>query len=581
MSVRAYDGPMVHLRTEDGRRLITTDLHPMMVENGSIGIKFARDLKAKDELLVIQSMPEGQSKDSIDLIDYFKSHDSPSLKRIRAVATDFSWKSQRSWLRPILKKYREDSWEYYRNDSIPLKALLEAENLPGIPRIDHRKLRLSSGKGPSRSDCPAVIDLNESVCRLIGYYLSEGCISEDKETIRVRFSFHRKEEDYRSDVKGILSSLGLRYSQYFSKQWQSCNIRVSSAIFGLFLRDVLKCGKDSYTMSVPSQIFEMPASHREALISGLLRGDGGVDVSSGQRTYNKRGKRYTHRFHFASVNYYSISSRLFQQVVFLLQGLGIVPTFKERPNLLTIYGESQIRRCADWLDGEKRAKLLAHLEARLKHMPTKSFSSKGGYATVKVREAKVLNGKHQVYSVEVDKTHTFMTSYGIIVHNCIPIDPLYLSWKAKLHGFEARFIELASQVNGAMPEVVVERVAQELNRKGKALSGAKILVLGVAYKRGVGDVRESPALEIIESLEGKGAQVTFHDPFVSSLSVNGSSLRGVTLSPAVLSSSDCALIVTDHEEVDYAKVVKHAPLVLDTRNALRHLKPRPTKVVRL
>ncbi len=189
----------------------------------------------------------------------------------------------------------------------------------------------------------------------------------------------------------------------------------------------------------------------------------------------------------------------------------------------------------------------------------------------------------EVIEAAKSKPFGFMPFYpgpGLGGH-CIPIDPLYLSWKAKLHGFEARFIELASQINGAMPEVVVERAAQELNQKGKALQGARVLVLGVAYKRGVGDVRESPALEIIHLLGKRGAKVSYHDPFVPSLSVNAGCLRNVPLTPAVLSAVDCVLIVTDHEEMDYRAVVKHAGLILDTRNALRNLKPRPAKVVRL
>ncbi len=189
----------------------------------------------------------------------------------------------------------------------------------------------------------------------------------------------------------------------------------------------------------------------------------------------------------------------------------------------------------------------------------------------------------EVIEAAKSKPFGFMAFYpgpGLGGH-CIPIDPLYLSWKARLHGFEARFIELASQVNSAMPEYVVERVGHELNTVGKALKGAKTLMLGVAYKRDVGDTRESPALEIIEHLEKSGAKVSYHDPFVPTLHVDSRSFHSVRLSPSVISAADCVLIVTDHQSVDYATVVKHARLVIDTRNALRHLNPRPKKVKRL
>jgi UDP-N-acetyl-D-glucosamine dehydrogenase len=189
----------------------------------------------------------------------------------------------------------------------------------------------------------------------------------------------------------------------------------------------------------------------------------------------------------------------------------------------------------------------------------------------------------EVIEAAKTKPFGFMPFYpgpGLGGH-CIPIDPLYLSWKARILGFESRFIELASQVNGMMPEHVVERVTDALNARGKALKGAKILLLGVAYKRDVGDVRESPALGVIHHLAKRGARVQYHDPFVSRLRVDGLSLRSVPLRKPVLRAADCVIILTDHEQVDRAAVVKHARLILDTRNALRGIRPRPKKITRL
>lgn len=191
------------------------------------------------------------------------------------------------------------------------------------------------------------------------------------------------------------------------------------------------------------------------------------------------------------------------------------------------------------------------------------------------------NGGREVYSVEVEGCHTFVTSYGLVVHNCIPIDPLYLSWKARLHGFEPRFIDLASQTNAAMPAHVVERVVQQLNARKKPLKGARVLILGVAYKRNVGDTRESPAVEIIELLHGRGARVRYHDPFVPVFQVNGRRLRCASLRPQILRAADCVVIVTDHVGVDYGRVLKHAQLVLDTRNTFAGRVGRSRKLVRL
>ena len=152
--------------------------------------------------------------------------------------------------------------------------------------------------------------------------------------------------------------------------------------------------------------------------------------------------------------------------------------------------------------------------------------------------------------------------------HCIPIDPFYLSWKARQSGFEARFIELAGMVNGAMPEYVVDRTAEALNSAKKAVNGSRVHVFGVAYKRDVNDLRESPALDIMELLSRRGATVTYTDPYIPSFEHGTLALSSIDVAAAA-ASSDCALIVTDHKVFDYPAIAKAFPLVVDTRNALK------------
>ncbi|HWG36455.1 MAG TPA: nucleotide sugar dehydrogenase [Terriglobales bacterium] len=157
--------------------------------------------------------------------------------------------------------------------------------------------------------------------------------------------------------------------------------------------------------------------------------------------------------------------------------------------------------------------------------------------------------------------------------HCIPIDPVYLSWKARAHGFEPRLIEVAQQVNSRMPEHVVSRVAEALNQNGKPLRNARVHVLGVAYKKDVNDVRESPALDVMHHLLKKQAQVCYTDPHVAALHEPGLELRSVPLSQ--LKEADCAVLITDHSAFDYAQIARDARLIVDTRNALRaHSGPR-------
>jgi len=192
----------------------------------------------------------------------------------------------------------------------------------------------------------------------------------------------------------------------------------------------------------------------------------------------------------------------------------------------------------------------------------------------------------EVIGAAATKPFGFMAFYpgpGIGGH-CIPLDPHYLSWKARLHGFEARFIGLAEEVNSHMPAHVVQLVQGGLNSHRKAVNGARVLILGVAYKRDINDVRESPALAIVDQLMHKGAEVSYHDPFVPEMKLDGrESLSSVPLTDSTLSSCDCAVIVTDHSNFDYLRVAKLAPLVIDTRNATRRLgaPEHEEKIIRL
>ncbi len=198
----------------------------------------------------------------------------------------------------------------------------------------------------------------------------------------------------------------------------------------------------------------------------------------------------------------------------------------------------------------------------------------------------------EVIRAAATKPFGFMPFYpgpGIGGH-CIPLDPHYLSWKARQHGFDSRFIGLAEEVNSRMPEHVVTLVTDALNDERKSLNGARVLVLGVAYKKDIDDVRESPALSIIDRLRAKGADVRYHDPFVNEVRFDdahtvagGEPLQSVPLTDEELRATDCCVIVTDHTGVDYKNVCALSTLIVDTRNALsRDLRKEScAKIVRL
>ena len=198
----------------------------------------------------------------------------------------------------------------------------------------------------------------------------------------------------------------------------------------------------------------------------------------------------------------------------------------------------------------------------------------------------------EVIRAVATKPFGFMAFYpgpGIGGH-CIPLDPHYLSWKARQHGFDSRFISLAEEVNSRMPEHVVQLVSDGLNDERKPMKGSKVLLLGVAYKKDIDDVRESPALSIIDRLRAKGADVRYHDPFVEEIRFDdahtesaGDPLQSVSLTDEELRNADCVIIVTDHSDIDYKRVCALTPLIVDTRNALdgKLRRESSAKVIRL
>jgi UDP-N-acetyl-D-glucosamine dehydrogenase len=178
----------------------------------------------------------------------------------------------------------------------------------------------------------------------------------------------------------------------------------------------------------------------------------------------------------------------------------------------------------------------------------------------------------EVIDAAKTKPFGFMPFYpgpGLGGH-CIPIDPFYLSWKARQNGFECRFIELAGNVNSAMPDFVVERVSEALNTVRKSINGSRVHLIGVAYKKDVNDMRESPALDVLELLSKRGARLSYSDPFVPELTHGAHTLSSVDLTEALALQPDCAVICTDHTVFDYEAIINGGTLLVDTRNALKN-----------
>jgi UDP-N-acetyl-D-glucosamine dehydrogenase len=190
---------------------------------------------------------------------------------------------------------------------------------------------------------------------------------------------------------------------------------------------------------------------------------------------------------------------------------------------------------------------------------------------------------YEVIDAAATKPFGFIPFYpgpGLGGH-CIPIDPHYLAWKLKALNFQARFIGLAAEINGMMPTVVTTMVGEGLNRFSRSIRDSKVLILGVAYKKNVSDCRESPALDIMRMLSDKGAILSYNDPLVPSLRLNGGVMQSVDVTPESIASQDCVVILTDHALYDFQKIVASAKLVIDTRNATKDLPKFKDKIIKL
>jgi UDP-N-acetyl-D-glucosamine dehydrogenase len=175
---------------------------------------------------------------------------------------------------------------------------------------------------------------------------------------------------------------------------------------------------------------------------------------------------------------------------------------------------------------------------------------------------------------------SFQPGPGVGGH-CIPVDPVYLSWKAKEYDFYTNFITRAAEVNANMPYFVVQKLLRLLTSKGHQVLGARVLVLGVAFKRNVADVRNAPAIKILELLQDHGIDAAYHDPLIPRIELRGGPLESTPLTAQMLAGCDCVVIHTDHVSFDYDWIIEHARLVFDTRNATRGVKSSREKVVRL
>jgi len=545
------------------RTLTVTPEHLMLVQNeNKIEEKLAKDLQIGDALVLSKpSLSQKRYKNKIDLIDLCSKH---KLKNIKIVPKIGKWENILE-IRKLASKHKIKLWDN-RQKPIPLSAYLLAEkNKIPLPKRDD--LLIATGKGRSYSEIPTSIEVNKDFARFIGYYLAEGCTGTEKNTYRTTISFGRHEKELISETKKIIKNLGFKCPIHECKDCLTTQIRVNSLVLGTLLDKELQCGRNSYDARIPSLLMKIPHFLKFELLGALFQGDGYVGLFSGMRDYKMKGKQFCHFHNSATLEYYTYSTELYQQVILLMHELGFVPNFEKKRNNLRLSGPQAIA-FIPYLRENKAARLEKYKENKRKNTPHRTFKSHPTHYSSPVK--KIEEDKPQdVFNFNIEDTHTFVTSFGIAVHNCLPIDPFYLTWKARQFDFSTKFIELAGEINTAMPSHIVQKTILALNEKGKALKGSEVLILGVAYKPNVDDIRESPALQIIKQLSDLGAKISYHDPHIPQIGKGRKyelNIKSKILNKNLINKSDCVLILTDHADVDYKLVLTNSSLIVDTRN---------------
>ena len=570
LSRRRYVGKVVRLKLTTNRYITVTPDHPMLIKKGSeFVVRRARSIQPGDEIPVSTNYcPAFHSAESIDLIEELRASGDSLLSDVKVKPLRASLQEHRTYFASGLKSLGtpvSSLYDSFRYNYLYLGSYLALEKSGPSP-IRHDQVVLYTARG-SACKVPGVFFMDEDFWRLIGYYVSEGCIVESKEERgireRIKISFGQHEDDLIDDCRSILGSWGIRPDEEVRDG--SHSLRFSSRVFAFLLQDVLECGHDSYTKRVPPQVFFSSRRNIAAFLQGLFRGDGSLLNMNSEESLSQ--------------TYATASPELFQGVLLLLEAFGLVPTCKKtvtrksrvHANVLALTRYQDLLTLEEGVGGlPKLASALTTYYRTTKKSP--AFTSYGSYGTTFVKGVLEEDFSGCVYNMEVEGTHTFVTSFGIVTHNCLPSNSYYLISEAIKAGNIPYLIRMAREINDRMPDHAVELVEEALNEAGKTVRGSKIVMMGVAYKPNIKDVQLTPVERVITRLREMGARVEIYDPMYKGERVLG--VKSKRSLEAAATGADCLVIGTAHDEFkhldleDLAKLVRRPAAFVDARNVI-------------
>ncbi|OKY77409.1 MAG: UDP-glucose 6-dehydrogenase, aglM/ugd [Candidatus Methanohalarchaeum thermophilum] len=541
---REYDGEIVEVETSMNKKIEVTADHPMLVFDGEdIEVKKAGKLKTGDRLPLLREIPE-DPVGSFDLIEVIKESGSFNDEKVY-LRPNFDLSKLKDGLRENLRDYNSSFsydrvYDFVRGNYLPLDIFLGIEDDLGLKRSD---FRIYTTKG-NATLVPAILAADKDFWRFIGYYISEGHINIDDSghgknpRKRIIISFHpTDEEEYVEEVIDFLTGCGIKYR--INKKETSTEIVFSSRILAHFLSQHLECGKGSYSAKLPSEAYQESKENKKALLSGLFRGDGHIAYPS-----------HTNAVVFS---YGSVSEELIRGMQFLLHSLDIVPSYKtsrskkstKDAHFLRISGKKQIKQLKDIFLREDQEKIEERLNNYDKEIQPTGHKKTKDYTTVKIRNISTKNKETIVYSIEMNSEHNFVTTNGLITHNCFPKDVKALKEKAKKLGIKPKILKSVLNINKEQPK----KITKLLEEKIGDLEDKRIGVLGLAFKPGTDDIRNSRSIPVIKELKDRGAEILAHDPkAIKNTKEIFPDIQYFEDATELLSKIDGCLLLTDWEE---------------------------------
>ncbi|MDM7274252.1 MAG: nucleotide sugar dehydrogenase [Sulfurihydrogenibium azorense] len=490
---RKYDN-LLKIKLSSGQEIVVSDKHPFIVKNkDSYDGKLACQLQKGDEIPLTSKLPTIYKNQEINLIDTIK--DTNLIDKLRIKPINKKWKDFDKFTNYIAKNYLgKKVSNYFYNNYLPLKEYLKIREY-FIKHYSEKDLVIVSGRGPSFGSMPAVIEVDTEFARFVGYYLSEGCLTQDKKSSRIRLTLNKQERQLLQDIKSILSRWRISYSIYEDKKFDSLTIKISNKVFG-YLIEKLELGKNSYDTKIPDILMYNTDEVRIELLKGLFRGDGGVSVCKGT----------------PKISYFTSSKVLYHQITLLLLNFGIFPFHQKRKGYIEIYKISDLRKMKDFFLDSKREKLENALQTK-KDGESKNYYIDDKFFIVKVKEIQPLKDEEYVYSLEVPKSKNYITTGGVITHNCIGVDPYYLTFKAQAIGYHPEVILAGRRINDYMGKYVAENTVKKLIKAGKPVKGSKVLILGLTFKENISDIRNTKVIDVYNELKEYGVEVYIYDPY--------------------------------------------------------------------